>query len=96
MGIDESLAADRRSESRQLARGPVILKPRGGSADFSGWLLDINDAGFRARHRLGNLAPGERVEFEIAGLPGAARVCWTRAKAGQIESGFSILPEDEA
>ena len=89
-----SHTAERRAEPRHPAHGPVILR-RAGEAAIVGRLVDIATSGFRARHREPGLLPGQEVEIEIAGLPGRARVVWTRIVGERVESGFLLLPEQE-
>ena len=88
-------AADRRAEPRQPAHGPVSLRLKSGArVAVRGQLMDIAKSGFRTRHGLRTLRPGQEVEFEVAGLPGRARVVWTRILGEQVESGFLILAEN--
>lgn len=88
---------ERRAQPRHRAHGAVTLHPRtGAGAAIAGRLVDISRSGFRARHREQALLPGQEVEFEIAGLPGSARVVWTRIAGGRVESGFLILGENGA
>lgn len=86
---------ERRAQPRHPAHGTVMLHPRAGAgAAIAGRLIDISRSGFRAVHREQALLPGQELEFEIAGLPGSARVVWTRIAAGRVESGFLILGEN--
>lgn len=83
---------DRRREPRREANGPVILRVQGeGPDEERARLLDIARSGFRARHTLPGLRPGQIVDFQIAGYPGRARVVWTRIVGKRVESGFLIL-----
>ena len=92
MPIESSSASDRRAEQRHTAYGPVWLRVQSSArVPALGQLLDITKSGFRARHRLRRLRPGQEVEFEVAGFPGLARVVWTRILGGQAESGFQIV-----
>jgi hypothetical protein len=94
MPVDEG--QERRAEPRHPAHGPVVLRPRGEpQAAVTGKLIDIARSGFRAQHALRTLCPGQEVDFEIAGLPGLARVVWTRITGVHVESGFLILSEGE-
>ncbi len=63
---------------------------------FQGDLLDTAATGFRARHGRLSLASGQLVHFEFAGRNGVARAIWTRIIGGQAETGFRILPQQEA
>jgi hypothetical protein len=92
MHSNPSEPEEKRAEPRRQARGTVMLHPRtDAGAAIAGRLIDISRSGFRARHREQALLPGQEVEFEIAGLPGSARVIWTRIAGGRVESGFLIL-----
>jgi hypothetical protein len=97
MSTKDSQGAERRTEPRRPAKGPVsVTLRRNGSVitAASGQLMDIADSGFRAQHRTPTLRPGDIVEFERAGAKGLARVVWTRIAGEQVESGFLILAED--
>ena len=84
--------ADRRSEPRRPAHGPVKLRPKGFAAtSIPGEMLDINSSGFRARHSFPTLVSGHIVEFAYESLEGRARVVWTRILGDKVESGFLIL-----
>ena len=86
--------ADRRVEQRCLAKGEVCLRAEGlMSHPVEGHLLDLSAVGFRARHTCSTLVPGQIVEFEFHNAGGRARVMWTQARAGTVESGFFILPD---
>ena len=85
--------ADRRTEPRLPAHGPVKLRPKGLAAtSIPGEMLDINGSGFRARHGFQALVSGHIVEFAYGRQRGRARVVWTRILGDQVESGFMILP----
>jgi hypothetical protein len=84
--------ADRRTEPRRPAHGPVKLRPKGFTATgIPGQMLDINSSGFRARHSFPTLGSGHIVEFAYGSLEGRARVVWTRILGDKVESGFLIL-----
>jgi hypothetical protein len=97
MSIKDPKGAERRTEPRRPADGPVsVTLRRNGSVitAVSGQLVDIAESGFRAQHRSPTLRPGDIVEFERTGAKGLARVVWTRIMGEQVESGFLILAED--
>ena len=97
MHSDPSRTEERRAQPRHEAHGTVMLHPRNGSCEaIVGRLVDLSRSGFRARHHAQTLLPGQDVEFEIAGLPGSARVVWTRIAGNRVESGFLILRENGA
>lgn len=97
MRADSPVTEERRAAPRHEARGVVTLHPRNRSGEaIAGWLIDISRSGFRARHEARALTAGQEVEFEIGGLPGSARVIWTRIAGARVESGFLILGEDGA
>lgn len=95
MRSNPSRPDERRAQPRHYAHGTVTLHPGAGGA-IAARLLDISRCGFRAVHGEQTLRPGQEVGFEIAGLPGSARVVWTRIASGRVESGFLILGEDGA
>ena len=97
MPVKDSKHDERRVEARRVARGQVVLWLDGSAlTTVSGHLMDIAKSGFRARHHLPTLRPGQIVEFEHVGVNGRARVVWTRILAEHVESGFLILAADGA
>jgi hypothetical protein len=84
--------AERRSELRKRASGPVILRhPASLTGPIIGALIDSSPTGFRCRHDCLTLAAGHEVTFQFHGRTGAARAVWVRIQDGEAESGFQIL-----
>src|SRR5713101_540250 len=91
-----ALPEERRSTSRQQAKGVVLLTFRdSGSSEIPRFLLDVSATGFRAAHRFKELCPGQEVLFSHDGGTGVARVTWTRILGQSVESGFLVYPTAE-
>jgi hypothetical protein len=89
--------SDKRSEPRWPASGPIFLQPVDpavpeGTAPFAlGSLVDTSEHGFRARHMMPNLNPGQQVRYRHSGGSGLARVVWNRILGSKVESGFFLV-----
>lgn len=84
--------ADRRSEQRFNASGPVNLcfdEPV--RQEIVGTLVDYSASGFRAVHHCASLHTGQLVEFRHTVSSGTARVIWNRILPERVESGFIVL-----
>jgi hypothetical protein len=87
---------EKRREPRWPASGPIFLQPVDPSvpectAPFAlGSLIDTSEHGFRARHMMPNLSPGQQSRFRHSGGTGLARVVWNRILGGDVESGFFL------
>lgn len=90
--LEWSIAENRR-ESRTLCKGKVRFFLEGSYSASHGELIDVSNNGFRAAHNLESLNPGVEVEFVHTFFRGKARVMWSRADGGQVESGFLIIRE---
>jgi len=85
-------AADRRSEPRHPADGPLKFSFDDPSPQqVTGRLLDYSISGFRAVHTYPALHTGQIVDFEHVIAFGKARVMWNRIADDRVESGFLIL-----
>lgn len=84
--------AEKRTEVRWASDGEIQFRlSQGMRPVVSGRLMDVAERGFRASHRMLDLASGDVVDFEFAGRWGLARAVWTRIAEGQAETGFRIL-----
>jgi len=85
--------ADRRSETRHPADGPLRFSfEDAGYQEIDGRLLDYSKNGFRAAHTYAALATGQIVKFQHVIAAGRARVMWNRIADDRVESGFLIVP----
>lgn len=85
-------AADRRSEHRHPADGPLKFSfDDPARLEVTGRLLDYSKSGFRALHTYAALHTGQVVNFQHMVAAGQARVMWNRIADDRVESGFLIL-----
>ncbi len=92
MPVNKAPEIERRRSRRKPATGAVRLSPDDVLAPpFEGRLLDIAEAGFRARHNHLSIGPGQVLKFEMGGAAGVAQAVWTRIVNGEAETGFHIL-----
>jgi len=85
-------AADRRSEQRHPADGPMkLFFDDPAPLEITGRLLDYSKSGFRALHTYAALHTGQIVNFQHIVAAGQARVMWNRIADDRVESGFLIL-----
>ncbi len=85
-------AADRRSEPRHAANGPLkFCFDDPSPQEVTGRLLDYSNNGFRATHTYPALHTGQIVDFEHVIAVGRARVMWNRIADDRVESGFLII-----
>ena len=85
-------AADRRSERRYPAKGPLKLSFEDPSRqEITGRLVDYSKSGFRAIHAYAALHAGQVVTFQHAIAGGKARVMWNRIADDRVETGFLVL-----
>jgi hypothetical protein len=90
-GPEWSLVENRR-EPRSFCDGEVRLVLDDPDArEIVGEMVDVSNQGFRASHRDWGIAFGREVRFTHRFFRGRARVVWSRALDGLIESGFAIL-----
>jgi len=85
-------AADRRSEQRHDANGPLKFSfDDPAHQEITGRLLDYSANGFRATHTYPALATGQIVEFQHVISVGKARVMWNRIADDRVETGFLVI-----
>lgn len=85
-------AAERRSESRHKASGPLKFSfDDPARQEVTGRLLDYSRSGFRAVHKCTALHTGQVVEFQHVIAVGKARVMWNRIASDNVETGFLII-----
>ncbi len=88
-------AGERRREPRYALNGPVEMRvDEPVTRFFRGELVDWSQSGFRVSHHNTELHTGQSIRFRHPRGSGLAKVMWTRILAGQIESGFLVLPAD--
>jgi hypothetical protein len=85
--------AENRREARIFCQGKVTIFLDDEIRGTLGDLVDISNCGFRVQHNEPRLAPGVEIYFQHRFFRGKARVMWTEAGEGRMESGFQILRE---
>jgi hypothetical protein len=84
---------EKRREVRRPGNGVVHLTWQDpASSEVYGRLVDVSESGFRVSHCCTTLGSGQIVQFSHLEAKGQARVVWTRIVAGQVESGFVVVP----
>jgi hypothetical protein len=84
--------AEKRSEPRQPAQGPVWIhfdNPQ--SIEIQGQLVDVSENGFRMSHGYSSLENGQVVDFSHPHAKGSARVMWNRILDRSVETGFLVV-----
>ena len=89
--ISDTCCAERRTEDRHAACGPVEFEVDGFFADqFLGELVELSAHGMRIIHNCLRLDRNMRIRFRHPFGEGVARAVWNRRNGTNVESGFRL------